>query len=337
VSAPASAARGSGELPLLHVTNGDSAASTLRKTALGGDVVSWRDALHEGPVPALPRGELMRTRARFLAECGWGRADDVRASLEERDRRLLDALGGDCRVVLWFEHDLYDQLQLVDVLALAAASGAAPELIVVGSFLGPLPAHELEALWPSRREAPPAALATATSVWAAFRAPEPTALADWAARDDADLPFLRAALRRLLEELPSAQDGLSATERRALEAVAGGAAAPPEAFVAAQRLEDAAFLGDTWFYRTLTTLGRGEGRLIEDGDGLPLPAPPPLGDAGAFARLRLRLTPNGERVLRGQGDRVELLGIDRWLGGTHLTPGNAWRWDVAAAELVRPA
>ena len=58
---------------LLHVTNGESAGNTLRQTAIGGAVLSWRDTLHEGPVPALPRQELLRTRARFLAECGWGR------------------------------------------------------------------------------------------------------------------------------------------------------------------------------------------------------------------------------------------------------------------------
>ena len=45
---------------LLHVTNGESAGNTLRQTALGGAVLSWQDALHEGPVPALPRQELLR-------------------------------------------------------------------------------------------------------------------------------------------------------------------------------------------------------------------------------------------------------------------------------------
>src|SRR5262249_33887726 len=44
----------------LHVTNGESAGNTLRQTALGGAVLSWQDALHEGPVPALPRRELLQ-------------------------------------------------------------------------------------------------------------------------------------------------------------------------------------------------------------------------------------------------------------------------------------
>ena len=45
----------------LHVTNGESAANTLRRTALGGAVLPWQDVLHEGPVPAVPRVALLRT------------------------------------------------------------------------------------------------------------------------------------------------------------------------------------------------------------------------------------------------------------------------------------
>jgi DNA-binding transcriptional MerR regulator len=330
---------------LLHVTNGESAGNTLRQTTLGGAVLPWQDVLHEGPVPAVPRPELLRTRAAFLADCGWGSRQALVSSLERRDRQLLDALRDSLHVVLWFEHDLYDQLQLLDVLALAYAEQAAPELIVVGSFpgrpsfagLGELRADELETLWPARRRAAPGEVEAAARAWAAFRAPEPTALAEWATGESAHLAFLAPALRRLLEELPSPADGLGRTERSALEVIQAGARTPPAAFLATRRLEEAPFLGDTWFYRTLSALGQGSGRLIETGDGLPLPAPPPLGDGRLFAGLSLRLTATGARLLDGDGDRIELLGIDRWIGGTHVTPDNAWRWDDASRTLIRPA
>jgi hypothetical protein len=48
------------------------------------------------------------------------------------------------------------------------------------------------------------------------------------------------------------------------------------------------------------------------------------------------LTGTGADAPRGEADRVELLGIDRWIGGTHLTPDNAWRWDPTEPRLVRP-
>ena len=37
---------------MLHITNGDSAVPGIQATGVGGDVIAWRDALHEGPVPA---------------------------------------------------------------------------------------------------------------------------------------------------------------------------------------------------------------------------------------------------------------------------------------------
>jgi DNA-binding transcriptional MerR regulator len=330
---------------LLHVTNGESAGNTLRQTSLGGAVLSWHDVLHEGPVPAGARPELLRTRAAFLSGCGWGSTQAIGSALQRRDRTLLGALRDRRHVVLWFEHDLYDQLQLVDILALASTAGGTLELIVAGSFpgkpsfrgLGELTAAELETLWPSRVAATPGMLAAAASAWDALRQPDPSALAALATADAPELPFLGAALRRLLEELPAPTDGLSGTERRALQAIAAGAATPMAAFLAAQDLEAAAFLGDAWFYRVLTGLGRGQERLIETLDGEPLPAAPPLGDARAFAGVSLRLTPAGERVLQHQADRVQLLGVDRWIGGSHITPGTAWRWDPAALRLLPPA
>jgi hypothetical protein len=324
---------------LLHVTNGESAGNTLRQTGIGGAVLSWQDVLHEGPVPAGPRPGLLRARARFLSECGWGSAAAILASLERRDLQLLDALRGGVKVVLWFEHDLYDQLQLLDAVSLSHRARAAPELLVVGSFpgkpsfhgLGELSADELETLWPQRRTPRPETLAAAAAVWEALRAPEPTGLLEWATRETRGLPYLAPALLRLLEELPSPGDGLSGTERRALRAVAEGAATPGAAFAACQRLEPAPFLGDAWFFRTLVGLSG----LVETREGR-LPPPPPLGDPHAFLRVPLRLTPDGERVLRGEADRVELIGLDRWVGGTHLTGERGWRFDPGERRLLSP-
>jgi hypothetical protein len=281
-------------------------------------------------------------RADFLSGSGWGRSSTILSSLERRDRLLRRALRDGRHVVLWFEHDLYDQLQLLDVLALAQGFVESLEAIVVDTFpgkpsfrgLGELSPEELETLWPERRAVTAETLAAAGAAWDAFRAPEPSALAGLAGRRSEELPFLPAALRRLLEELPAPADGLSGTERRALRAIADGARTPAFAFLAAQEFEDAPFQGDAWFYRALSGLGQGPARLLETDEGAPLPAPPPLTDGRDFTGLALRLTDVGEWVLQGEADRVELLGVDRWIGGTHVTPASAWRWDPATQSLV---
>jgi hypothetical protein len=64
----------------LHVTNGESAAGSLRATGLEGEVLSWDDVLHVGPL-AFDPSESRPLRAAFLAQYGWD-AGEIRALVE---------------------------------------------------------------------------------------------------------------------------------------------------------------------------------------------------------------------------------------------------------------
>jgi uncharacterized protein DUF1835 len=300
----------------LHVTNGDSTATTLRDTGLvGNGLVVWRDVLHDGPVPAVDDATLRATRAQFLGA-------DV-AEFEERDRAL--AAGRDGDYVLWFEADLYDQLQLVQILAALAAFEVAPErvtLICIGEHLesarfgglGELTAAQLAALPDCAAVTlTPEAFALAVRAWAALRAPDPGDLAAIAAARSRELRFIGEAFDRLGREYPSTRDGLSLTERRLLAAVAAGAATPADAFLRASAREPRPFLGDTSAFATLDRLARGDEPLLDD----------------------TRLTDAGASVLRGEADQVELNGIDRWVGGVHLHGRDIrWRWDEGIEATV---
>src|SRR3954452_24704079 len=108
-------------MAVLHVTNGAAAAADLRGL---GEVLTWDDVLHEGPVPAQEPAALRETRARFLAAAGFTDLATARARLTARDERL-DALDFSTKLVLWFEHDLSDQLLLIQVLDRLALGGGA--------------------------------------------------------------------------------------------------------------------------------------------------------------------------------------------------------------------
>jgi hypothetical protein len=330
----------------LHVTNGDSTSSTLERTSLGGSALPWRDVLHEGPLPLAPRPAFLDARAAFLAATGWDSQASLAAAFRARDEELLGALRAGRPVVLWFEHDLYDQLQLLDVLGLVDRAGVPHqtlELVQVGSFpgrpsfrgLGELSADELETLWPQRVPVPGSLVADAAAVWDDVRADDPRALARRAESAIEGMPFLAAALGRFLEELPEVSDGLSRTERQLLQVLAEGPQSAQQAYVATQELEDAPFHGDTWVFRAVSELGRGDARLVETAAGADVP--PVATDGPEVGPVELVLTANGRRVLDGAGDRVELLGIDRWVGGTHLTGAEPWRWDGTGNSLVAPA
>src|SRR5215212_9469722 len=75
---------------MLHVTNGDHAVGVIRAAGASGDILPWRDVLHEGPVvSALPLESLSRERAAFIAAAGWAPLAEVEKQFAERDARLL--------------------------------------------------------------------------------------------------------------------------------------------------------------------------------------------------------------------------------------------------------
>src|SRR6185312_13291768 len=286
-------------------------------------------------VPAgLDAAELRAVRAEFLAAYGWGDAAAIEADMRARDERLAAALRRDEVVVLWFEHDLYDQLQLLQVLD-AVDGSEEVEAILPDRFLGAMEFDELAALWPERAPLRSDQIALARFAWDAVRAPGPQGIEALLNTHTAALPHLGPALRRQLEELPAVGDGLGRTERQALEAISDGARTPHDVFFAAQRAEEAAFLGDTWMWARLAELGQGDDRLIGTDRGDALDPPPPRPGSDGFTGRRLALTDAGRSVLAGEADRCALLPLDRWTGGIHLTgPEPEWRWDRATGRAV---
>ena len=89
----------------------------MRRAGFDGEILPWRDVLHEGPVSAqLPLVTLSHLRAHFIADKGWGDLEAVQAEMTARDRLLAAATDFE-RIVLWFEHDLFDQLHLLQLLS----------------------------------------------------------------------------------------------------------------------------------------------------------------------------------------------------------------------------
>jgi hypothetical protein len=318
----------------LHVSNGD--CTDLPGTGIAPRVLYWRDVLHEGPVPAVGPEELRRIRAAFLVGAGVDDRAESTDMFAERDR-LLEA-NRDGEYVLWFEADLYDQLQIIQILARLGDLGVPADritLICIGEHpgiarfggLGQLTAEQLRQL-PSTNACArltPAASELGTRAWAAFRAPTPDGLGTIAATRSPELRFLGEAFDRLSREYPATRDGLSLTERRLLAAVADGAPDAGAAFVRAGARETRPYLGDTWAFAMMDRMAH---------------APVPLLDAEPTGHpvdrgTRLRLTDTGARVLAGEADHVTLNGLDRWIGGVHLHGRHArWRWDDGTESII---
>jgi hypothetical protein len=324
----------------LHLTNGDSTVPGIRGTGLAERVVPWRDVLHEGPVPVLPDPELCSLRAAFLAG---EHAEDIGTAQElaERDRAVDGHRHGD--YVLWFEADLYDQLQLVQLLARLGELRVPPQrvtLVCVGEYpgiahfggLGELAAAQLLSLaLTASTTLTQGALTHAGLAWTALRTSDPAGLVTIAATPSAELRFVAGAFDRLAREYPSTRDGLSLTERRILAAAAEDDPTAGTVFARVAAREARPFLGDTWCFDRVARLTRAAAPLLEAEPAVPAGR----GPAAVRGDTRVRLTAIGRRVLDGREDHVALNGIDRWIGGVHLTGHTPrWRYDEGREVLV---
>lgn len=304
----------------LHVTNGDGALYLLKKAGILGSHLAWRDALNDGPVPAgLSLEETSSVRANYLALRGFANPIRLIYDFARRDAQLR-AAGDFEEVVLWFEHDLYDQLQMLQILTTLEELDLEPgrtAVVQTDHYLASMTVDEILPLLPKRRTATAAIFRSARRSWERFTSPSPADLYAAAGEDAIGLPFLRPALQRLCEEYPWTRDGLSRTQRHALYAVAQGPAREDELFARAQSREEAFFLGKRAFSKVLEDLRGGDGALIEEEEeGVLVP------------------TALGRRVIAGDADWLDEHAIDRWIGGVHLVPEHVTRWDEDAARFL---
>jgi hypothetical protein len=316
---------------VLHVLNGDATRWILDRSDVPGERTVWADVLHDGPTPArLSREAFRRVRADFLAErFGEFRAYDT---LSEWDAGLDRYVEQD-EVVFWLEHDLFDQLILLHHLHWLASLPATTttfSLICIGEFpgvarftgLGSLEPGQLASLVARRVPVSRQPIAAGQRGWNLFCAPDPRPLQDWLEEGVPLLPFLPGALLRHFEDYPDVNDGLSRTERQILAAIDEGHATPWAVFRACQAREERVYMGDATFWAILKDLHTVIEPLVTLSD-----APLRMPRQGVLVAL----TPVGEQVLAGRADHVALNGLDRWMGGVHLTDRN-WTWTGRRVE-----
>ena len=101
---------------MLHILNGGSTEETLRLTDVDGEFFSFRDALIDGPTPANVDAATWRhVRAEHLSSGYGADFEECEKSLLEQEQTLNSSSAHD-EVVLWFEHDLFCQLNLLYLL-----------------------------------------------------------------------------------------------------------------------------------------------------------------------------------------------------------------------------
>lgn len=300
----------------LNIINGNACINMMKEAQIRGDFLAWQDFLHEGPVPFdLTLEELSLVRARFISDYGLGKFKNIKKDFKIRDKKLKSYKLYD-KVVLWFEHDLYDQLQLIQLLSWFAKQNLKTTkltLICSNNYLGESSAQQIKKLLHYETDVLDAHFLLAQKAWSAFCSDTPESWARLLEEPTALLPFLKGAVYRMLQEYPSTQYGLSRTAYQTLLIISNGINQRIDIFTKYQSFEERKFMGDMIFWKILDDFETHG--IIEQKEEA------------------INITSLGEKILNGQKNWLSISNLERSIGGVTLSYENLWCWDMKKRNI----
>ncbi|CAN7150522.1 DUF1835 domain-containing protein [Paenibacillus sp. LjRoot56] len=330
----------------LHIVNGDAFGDKLRASGINGEILVWRESLYEGPISMqMSDSALISMRASYMND-RYGIPQDTFRSQTIQQEAKLDTLTDVDEVVLWFEHDLYDQLMLCYLLSRMDEVTRRPfqlSMICIDGFpgidpfygLGQLTVDQILHLHGTWLPVSENQHSLACKVWTAYSASEPSLMATLLEEDLSALPFLKKALEVHTARFPSMQNGLSAIQQLTLELLVDKEVSVLSIFQTISEQASHYGLGDLQFFGILDGLWHCEYPLIQvlGGDKLPRynEAWPPQ-----FENYGVKVTEMGKLILTCKQDHIFLNGIDEWIGGVHLLGRkDVWRQNAVSKGFAK--
>lgn len=307
----------------LHIRCGSDIEPALREAGFEGGFLDFSDPFCQGPVRDLPPEDFLQERGAFVAEAYGLDPAEVFKKQRLRYARLANAAASDS-IVLWFEHDSYDQLILAYLLKHFGGLEEKPdiELICIDDYpveprfigLGQLGPAALTDLWQTRQPVTDAQYKLGAAVWAALVEPTPHNLVRLVQAGTPALPQCAGALKRHLQELPARGSGLSLTEELTLKVLdSDGPLTGGKIFGALMRThEPLPYLGDLMYWYDLA-------RLIEGGAIA-------AGPGEEIHQREMTLTDLGQACIGGKADWMAHVKADRFVGGIKVAPDGSKVW-----------
>lgn len=322
----------------VHIRCGNDLKDGLAAAGLEGQFIEVSDPFTFGPVFPVNDQNGQAFREQFIEQAFGSlltkaelQANRQSMTAEKSFFKNLNTQKGE--VVLWFEHDAYDQLCLAYVLFhLSNVSMPLPfpcNLVQVDSFpgierfiglghLGRAP-ENIQLLYQQRLKITPDMIAFGARVWAALTSSTPMDLWKCATEKAAPLPLMQNALHRFLAELPSVQNGLSMTEELTLQILA------EEKQLLTRRIflllmaenDPQPYLGDAMYFNIIEKLLTLDKPPVKSVGKLDIPGP---------GTEILALTDFGKSLLEGTGSLFDGNCLQRWVGGVEINSRFPKNW-----------
>jgi len=305
---------------VLNIVNSNVCINIMKKAGVEGEFLLWQDFLHEGAVPlGLTLDELSKVRAKFFDNSNFAEYKKVLKDFQERNQKLYRYRIYN-NIIIWFEHDLHDQLLLIQILNWFAKQNIESiniTMVSTSNYLGESSTKQIQKLLKYRIELLPEHFKLAEKAWSAFCEPTPKEWFKLLTQPTSLLPFLHGAIFRMLEEYPNTKTGLSRTEYQALLIISNGIEKPHDIFEKYQSFEERKFMGDIIFFKILKEFENYN--IIESYEN----------------RSKLKITKLGRRLLNAEENWLNIKPINRHIGGVHITMDNLWCWDSRKHTIKR--
>lgn len=312
-------------MAILHVLNGDATLVPFRDSGLSGDIVIDRMMMSEGKTTYTADMDAFFTARADHAQNSYGiDRQTYLTQVVQEFARVQDAAHYD-EVVLWFEFDLFCQVNLLFTLFYMQQFKLPAKISLVSpdshpntpnfKGLGMLSAAHFPALFEQRLTLQSSDLQTANQIWAAYCSSTPLTLETFAGQPAGQLYHIGKALQAHLQRLPAIENGLNRIENFFLNLLA----------MADYRWYDLY----SQFWNQLTVYGFGDFQLDVYMRGMIS-----TGVIEEDGQL-LSITSLGKEILNGEENYLAYAPRkERFLGGVPLqdTP---WRWDQKAKKVVK--
>lgn len=214
---------------VLHITNGDSFTERLKSLQLKGDIITWREMLCEGKTLTQVGSEsFWKTRFEFLSRnYQVSKSSFVEKTLKEY-RSLCNHKQQD-KIVLWFEYDLFCQINMLAVISWLNTHRSYAEISLVCSGkedntdrlygLNELSDDQLNALYENRTILTKDDIEFADYVWQLYCSDNPISLENISGFENYNFKYLEEALQAHLKRYPTIKNGLNSIENQILELV----------------------------------------------------------------------------------------------------------------------
>ncbi len=198
---------------IFHILNGDALAEMFPGEALEGERIVFRECLVEGPLDGETPAAFWETRARFIEET-YGETRAVYETKVVAQVQQIRQLPGGAEVNLWFEHDLFCQVNTWFLLALLEER--ADNMLInrvmppvdpgadVWRGFGQADGERLVAAYWNRVPLTRADLVLGKDLWEAYRRHDLQRLEALAAQETECFPYLREVVRAHAERYPAA-------------------------------------------------------------------------------------------------------------------------------------